>query len=350
LAPQKRRIAGSCHELLVIYMRSTSFRHEKGVVFQRLLKLARDPEEDNKHHFETERKVSQYLYKMAATVNASFRSRNDVCIWPVETVQFEYEGQLKWATVQPPFLPDPATNNIFVKIEPNSGKPCVDDPVVGRYQHLFAAITRGLDLIRDWQGYGVSQAVFLSVCSKFRVQKEAVSQIKIRKNKRVQRQTQVLVVIDPVLTTYNAHYETNNPTDFGVKAIDEWKCHHDCNRCRCRYFDLLPAHCSDSDDPLAEGMLFGIADPDQMFFNKDTIPKETWRAIQKCRHSLGIWCGDDDDDDDDEGDDDDDDDDEDDEDDEDDDDDDDDGESDGAQRSHSERRGDAKDDTEADDL
>jgi len=290
MAPQPKRIAGSCHELLVIYMRSSSFQHEKDVVYKRLLKLARDPEEDNKHHFETERKVSQYLYKMALMVNQNFETRSDVCIWPVETVQFKYKGQLKWATIQPPFLPDPSTNNIFVKIEPNSGKPCVDDPVVGRYQHLFAAITRGLDLIRDWQGYGTSQSTFLSVCNKFKVNKEAVSQIKIRKNQRMQRQTQVLVVIDPVLTTYNAHYETNNPTDFGVKAIDEWKMNHDCIRCRCKYFGLLSTECTPVNP---EGMQFGIADPDQRFFDQETISKEAFKAIQKCRYSLDIWCGDD---------------------------------------------------------
>ena len=133
LAPQLKRIAGSCHELMVVYMRSKSFQQEKNIVYKRLLKLARDPEEDNKHHFETERKVGQYLYRMATMVNNTFPTRNDVCIWPVETIQFEYKGELKWATIQPPFLPDKATNNIFVKIEPNSGKPCVDDPIVGRY-------------------------------------------------------------------------------------------------------------------------------------------------------------------------------------------------------------------------
>jgi len=289
-APQNKRIAGSCHELMVVYLRSSSFQHEKDVVYKRLLKLARDPEEDNKHHFETERKVSQYLYKMALMVNNHFETRTDVCIWPVETVHFKYKGQMKWATIQPPFLPDPVTNNIFVKIEPNSGKPCVDDPVVGRYQHLFAAITRGLDLIRDWQGYGTSQSTFLAVCNKFKVNKEAVSQIKIRKTQRMQRQTQVLVVIDPVLTTYNAHYETNNPTDFGVKAIDEWKLNHDCIRCRCKYFHLLSTECTKENE---EGMQFGIADPDQHFFNRTTICKKAFTAIQKCRYSLDIWCGDD---------------------------------------------------------
>ena len=95
LAPQLKRIAGSCHELLIIYMRSSSFEHEKDIVYKRLLKLARDPEEDNKHHFETERKVSQYLYRMASMINNNFKTRNDVCIWPVETIQFEYgEGKM----------------------------------------------------------------------------------------------------------------------------------------------------------------------------------------------------------------------------------------------------------------
>eukprot|EP00484_Ammonia_sp_Unknown_P001159 CAMPEP_0197022378 /NCGR_PEP_ID=MMETSP1384-20130603/3289_1 /TAXON_ID=29189 /ORGANISM="Ammonia sp." /LENGTH=743 /DNA_ID=CAMNT_0042450421 /DNA_START=90 /DNA_END=2321 /DNA_ORIENTATION=+ len=288
-APQIKRIAGSCHELLVIFMRSSSFESERGVVYKRLLKLARDPEEDNKHHFETERKVCQYLTRIASTVNQQFVSRNDVCIWPVETIQFEYNGQLKWATIQPPFLPHKSTNKIFVKIEPNSGKPCVDDPVVGRYQHLFASVTRGLDLIRDWQGYGVSQDVFLNVCQKFNVQKEAVTQIKVRKHKQLQKQTQVLVVIDPVLTTYNAHYETNNPTDFGVKAIDEWKFNHDCVRCRCKYFHLLSSNITDANP---DGMQFGIGDPDQVFFNMATMPKSVYQEIQRCRYDLNIWCGD----------------------------------------------------------
>eukprot|EP00483_Globobulimina_turgida_P008333 UN08350 len=141
---------------------------------------------------------------------------------------------MKYATVQAPFLPAKGTNNIFVKIEPNSGKACVADSIVGRYQHLFSSITRGLDLIRDWQGYGVSQSIFLNVCQKFNVEKDAISQIKIRKNKILQSQTQVLVVIDPVLTTYNAHYFTNNPTDFGIKAIDEWIEYHNCQKCRCK--------------------------------------------------------------------------------------------------------------------
>ena len=146
-----------------------------------------------------------------------------------------------------------------------------------------------MDLIRDWQGYGVSQSVFLNVCSKFNVQKEAVSQIKVRK-KRFQSQTQVLVVIDPVLTTYNAHYETNNPTDFGVKAIDEWKSNHDCIRCRCKYFNLFSVNRTETNP---DGMQFGVADPDQMFFNKEKINKNVYKQIQKCRYDLNIWCGDD---------------------------------------------------------
>eukprot|EP01084_Bolivina_argentea_P144060 252860_1 len=290
MATQVKRIAGSCHELMVVYMRSSSFEHEKGIIYKRLLKLARDPEEDNKHHFDTERNVSQYLSRMALMINNTFVSRSDVCIWPVETVQFEYNGELKWATIQPPFLPKPRTNNVFVKIEPNSGKPCVMDATVGRYQHLFASITRGLDLIRDWQGYGVSQDTFLDVCRTFHVQKEAITQIKVRKNSRLQKQTQVLVVIDPVLTTYNAHYETNNPTDFGVKAIDEWKAHHDCIRCRCKHAHLLSTQCTEENK---EGMQFGIADIDQSFFNQNTIPKHMAQEIAKCRYDLNIWCGDD---------------------------------------------------------
>jgi len=269
-------------------MRSSSFDSERGIVYKRLLKLARDPDEDNKGHFENERHVAQYLYRIAALANANFNSRTDVAVWPVETVHFEYNGKMKWATIQTPFLPLPSTNNIFVKIEPNSGKPCVDDPIVGRYQHLFAAITRGLNLVRDWQGYGVPQDVFLDVCKRSGVENEAVQQIKIR-SKKMQTQTQVFVIIDPVLTTYNAHFETNNPTDFGVKAIDEWKFNHDCVRCRCKYFNLKSVHITQENE---EGMLFGIADPNQFFFDKQKMDAKQWQNIQKCRRELNIWCGD----------------------------------------------------------
>eukprot|EP01084_Bolivina_argentea_P295629 509015_1 len=285
LAPQCKRIAGSCHELLVIYIRSGSREsgyNDNNIIYKRLLKLARDPEEDNKYHFDSERHVSQYLHKMASCINNNFYSRCDVCIWPVETILFEYRGELKYATIQTPFLPDKLTNNIFVKIEPNSGKPCVNDSIVGRYQHLFSSITRGLDLIRDWQGYGVTQEIFLNVCKKYNVQYEAMKQIKIRKNKRLQSQTQVLIVIDPVLTTYNAHYLTNNPTDFGIKAIDEWSQYHNCQKCRCKYFNLLPI----------DDIQFGFADPKQYFFDIQNINKNVFNNIQKCRYNLNIYQGD----------------------------------------------------------
>ena len=99
----------------------------------------------------------------------------------------------------------------------------------------------------------------------------------------------VLVVIDPILTTFKAHYETNNPTDF-VKAIDEWKSHHDCIRCRCKYFNLLSTNITEANP---DGMLFGIADPDQYFFDKDKMDQKVYREIQKCRYELNIWFGDD---------------------------------------------------------
>merc|ERR1712157_214926 len=224
--------------------------------------------------------------------------RTEVAVWPVETVHFEYEGKMKWATIQTPFLPQKETNNIFVKIEPNSGKPCVDDPIVGRYQHLFAAVTRGLNLVRDWQGYGVSQDVYLEVCRRSNVEKDAMRQIKVAKSERLQKQKQVFVIIDPVLTTYNAHFETNNPTDFGVKAIDEWKSNHDCIRCRCKYFFLKPTQCTAAND---EGMLFGIADPDQFFFEKDKMSATVFQNIMQCRYDLNVWCGDNNNDNDDNG-------------------------------------------------
>jgi len=264
--------------------------NERGVIYKRILKVARTSDEDNKHHFDLERRVAQFLHRIASTVNHHFISRSDVAIWPVETIQFEYGGKLSWATVQPPFIPDPVTNNKFVKIEPNSGDPEYDDPIVGRYQHLFAAISRGLYLVRDWQGYGVSQEEYLSVCKKYNLQKEIIEQIKIRKNKKLQTQTQVFIVIDPVLTSFNAHFETGNATDFGIKGIDEWKDNHDCVRCRCQCFHLLS---TDRKNINKHGMLFGIADQDQLFFDKEKMDKKVYSEIMKCRHDLNIWCGDD---------------------------------------------------------
>jgi len=269
-APMEKRIAGSCHELIVVYLK----RSHGGEIVTRLMKLARDPNEDNQYHFDTERQVSQYLCNIANCVNRIFHSRHDVCIWPVETVLFEYQGKQKWATVQAPFLP--LNHSVFVKIEPNSGRPCVHDPVVGRYQHCFAAITRGLNLVRDWQGYGVNYSTFLQQCQVHSVPK-ALQQIRTRNHNN--DNTMVLVVIDPVLTTCNAHYETDNPTDFGVKAVDEWLETHDCARCRCSYFNLLPE------------IQFGLADPSQEFFD-DKLPLLAKKHIENCQRKLNIWCGD----------------------------------------------------------
>ncbi len=102
--------------------------------------------------------------------------------------------------------------------------------MVGRYQHAFAAMTRGLNLVRDWQGYGVDTESFLKQSEKYCP--EAIPQIAVKGVKN----TRILVMIDPVLTTYDAHYETNNPTDFGVKAMDEWLETHDCERSNCSHF------------------------------------------------------------------------------------------------------------------
>ncbi|ETO13016.1 hypothetical protein RFI_24359, partial [Reticulomyxa filosa] len=269
-APMERRIAGSCHELLIAYLKSSD-----GQVVTRLVKLARDPSENNEYHFEVERKVAQYLAKIAHCVNHIFHSRNDVCIWPVETIYFEHDGVSKWATVQPTFLP--SDHCLFVKIEPNSGRPCVNDPVVGRYQHCFAAITKGLNLIRDWQGYGVKHATFLQQCQ-FHCVPEARAQVRRRDNFD---SAFVLVVIDPVLTTCHSHYETDNPTDFGVKALDEWIETHNCTRCQCSYFNLLPE------------IRFGFADPTQPFFD-DKLSPIALKHIEQCRRELNIWCGDED--------------------------------------------------------
>ena len=158
-----------------------------------------------------------------------------------------------------------------------------------RYQHAFAAIARGLTLVRDWQGYGVSQSTFYSVCKKFNVHKDSIPHVRERKES-VQDQTQVLVLIDPSLTTCDAHWG-NSDMDWGLESIDCWKENHDCIRCRCKYFHLKSSTCTEVNP---DGMQFGLADLDQDFFDRECLPTGTFAVIQKCRRSLGVWCGDDD--------------------------------------------------------
>ena len=150
-----------------------------------------------------------------------------------------------------------------------------------RYQHVFAAITRGLNLVCDWQGYSLSQSTFFAVCKKFEVNKEEVSHV-LKRREDIQQRTQVLVLIDPMLATPDAHFGRDD-TNYGTKAFAEWKKHHNCASCRCSHFKL-------NENP--KGMQFGIADPDQYFFDQD-IPKETMLAVKECRHKINIWCGND---------------------------------------------------------
>ena len=129
IPPQDDIGKGASHLLKVVFLRS------KGEIYPRLLKLANeaDSKDDTKQHFENERKVAMYLTKLAHVVNHKFKkTRTDVCIWPVETICFVYEGKLKWGMIHPPFLPDPETNKVFEKTDANREPPHVDDPVVGR--------------------------------------------------------------------------------------------------------------------------------------------------------------------------------------------------------------------------
>lgn len=266
----KQKLAGSCHQLLLCLIKGGC-----GRVVKRIVKLARDPDEDNYYHFEVERQVAYYLSRIAKTINQTVVARTDVSIWPVEIIQFDYIGEDhvqvdKWAVAQAPFLPEDKW--VFVKVEPNSGKPCIRDPSVGRYQHAFAAVTKGVDLLRDWQGFGVPQEKFLEVCKQYDAP-EGAEQVRIRDNSRI---AFTLVVIDPVLITIESHFRKNNPTDFGFKAMDEWTEDHDCVLCKCANWHLV--------SPL----VFGIADPGQRFFS-ETAPPNTMEAVRRCRELLDIF-------------------------------------------------------------
>lgn len=266
----KQKLAGSCHQLLLCLIKGGC-----GRVVRRIVKLARDPDEDNYYHFEVERQVAYYLSRIAKTINQTVVARTDVSIWPVEIIQFDYVADDhvqvdKWAVAQAPFLPEEKW--VFVKVEPNSGKPCIRDPSVGRYQHAFAAVTKGVDLLRDWQGFGVPQDKFLAVCKQYDAP-EGAEQIRIRENSHI---AFTLVVIDPVLITIESHFRKNNPTDFGFKAMDEWTEDHDCVLCKCDNWHLV--------SPL----IFGIADPGQRFFT-ETVPPNMMEAVRRCRELLDIF-------------------------------------------------------------
>ena len=263
--PQPESVGeGSCHRIRVIYLRAN------GAIFKRLIKFAKDKSDDNRQHFESEQQTARYISKMARVVNREFSTRTNVCIWPVETILFRDDGEYKWGMIQPPFIHHSAN---FEKTDPNSGAHIVDDATVGRYQHAFTAIAQGLKLVRDWQGYRVLRKVFREVCDRFNVDRAAVSHV-VQEGEA--GKTEVLVLLDPVLVTHDAHYGRDD-VNFGIEAMEEWKENHECIRCRCqKQFHLL------SSDELQ----FGIGDPGQRFFDRDALPNETMNAIRKCRRSL----------------------------------------------------------------
>ena len=102
------------------------------------------------------------------------------------------------------------------------------------------------------------------------------------------------MLIDPMLATPDAHFGRDD-MNYGTEAFAAWKEHHNCESCRCSHFNLHPTDSIDSAEESAEnpkGMQFGIGDPDQSFFDP-SVPQKTMWAVEKCRQSINIWCGDD---------------------------------------------------------
>merc|ERR1719229_1932233 len=66
------RLAGSCHELLLFLIRPGN---DETRIVKRIIKLARDEEEDNEYHFEVERQVAYYLSRVAKTINHNVHAR-----------------------------------------------------------------------------------------------------------------------------------------------------------------------------------------------------------------------------------------------------------------------------------
>lgn len=261
-----KKIAGSIHKIALY-----CFKDSNGNVCRRLVKVARDSKEDNENHFREEYHAHQRMVPVASAINKCFRiTRTDMCVWPVDLVRIEYEGEEHWALAQAPFLTP--ERNLFCKVEPNHGKPNDRDRMVARYQHAFCALTRGMYIIRDWQGYLVPYSVFEHQ-SRSNLP-EALGQLRERKNRIG---TEIFVCIDPVLASYDAHFIFENSTNFGLEAIDDWWENHDCEECRCAFYKL-------SDD-----IQFGIADTDQKFFTEKDEKIE--HAMKTVAEELDIWTG-----------------------------------------------------------
>ena len=234
------KIAGGTHKLFVIKIK---FRDG---LKTRILKLARDDEEDRQDHFERERKDAIYVTEIAKHMNSSLDINYNLFVWPLETVLLEIDGEERWGILQAPFItPDDDNFYCFNKVEPNIGKPFDFDPRIQRYQHYMAAMGKGMCLVRDWQGFYVDSKTFKNV---------------LRKNDLLDNQyakkDYVYVLIDFVLVTSHSHFNTRNMLDYGMEAMLEWKKYHSCKECRCHKFKLL------------DEIYFGLNDNDQEFFEK----------------------------------------------------------------------------------
>ena len=234
------KIGGGTHKLFVIKIK---FRDG---LQTRLLKMARDEEEDTEEHFERERLDTIYMTELAKRLNTSYDVNHNLFIWPVETVLLEVDGEERFGLLQAPFIaPDNEKRYCFNKVDPNIGKYFDFDPVIQRYQHYTAAASKGKYLVRDWQGFRVDNKTF----------KNALRSNGLLDNQYTKKDN-VYILIDFVLVTAHSHFNTCNMLDYGMEAMQEWKNYHSCKDCRCSKFQL------------SEEIYFGLEDDDIEFFIK----------------------------------------------------------------------------------
>ena len=241
------KIAGGTHKLFVIKIKFRDGLQTK------LLKLARDEEEDTEEHFEKERTDTAYLTELSKKMNSTYTNVNkSLFVWPVDSVLLEIDGEEKWGLLQAPFIP-PDDNNkyCFTKVDPNVGEPLEFDPMVQRYQHCMSALSKGMTLVRDWQGFRVDLRTFRNV---------------LRTNNMLDNQftkmDNVYVLIDFVLVTAYSHFNTRNMLDYGMEAMQEWREYHICSDCNCKAFGLK------------KEMVFGIDEEGIEFFERSKQKSE----------------------------------------------------------------------------
>ncbi len=251
------KIAGSCHELFLAYIREVG----TSSISVRIIKIARDERENCDLHFQQEVDTFNKLRVLARWTNSTFKTRIKLCIWPIEKIKFTEGRKIVWGIAQPPFMP---SGFEFCKVDCNSDQPIEFDPSSQRYQHLFSAIYKGRELVRDWQGFRVPTSVFVEEASKY-LKHDPMDGYSL------ERENEVMVLIDPVIITADSCFKSGNLCDIGTSSMIEWGNQHKCGKCGCGYFGIKTK------------LLWNVDIPEMTFF-KDNICER----VEELRRNIKI--------------------------------------------------------------